>query len=225
MTDTIARLKSGKLTFETMVDMDNAMKLKRGQAVSISDVIRDTAVYTDIKKGMRAGKDELLNVFGTTELNVIVEKIVRKGEIEVTKEFRDEGLENRRKQIIDFLVKNGVDSRTGRPFTPDLIENSLKQAGIRIDNQSVDKQIKNVLESLKRIIPIKLETKKIKIKIPPEHTGRVYGLVQEYKEKEEWLSNGSLEVVLNIPVGILMDFYDKLNSITHGSAITQEMKE
>ena len=69
------------------------------------------------------------------------------------------------------------------------------------------------------------ETKKIKIKIPAEHTGRAYGLIQDYKEKEEWLSNGSLEVILNIPTGIQSDFYDKLNNITHGSALTEEIKE
>ena len=225
MADVIARLRVGKLDFETMVDLDNAMKLKKGQPVSIHDVIKDTAVYTDQKKGMKAGKAELELSFGTTELNIIVEKIVKKGEIEVTKEFRDEALENRRKQVVDFLIKNGVDSRNGRPFTPDMIQNSLKEAGVKIENQPVDKQIKNIIESLKRVIPIKLETKKIKIKIPAEHTGKVYGLLQEYKEKEEWLSNGALEVILNIPNGILMDFYDKLNSITHGTAITSEIKE
>jgi ribosome maturation protein Sdo1 len=50
-------------------------------------------------------------------------------------------------------------------------------------------------------------------------------LIQEYKEKEDWMSNGNLEVVLNIPVGMLMEFYDKLNSITHGSALTSEIRE
>ena len=225
MTDTLARLRVGKLDFETMVDLDSAMKLKKGQAVSVTDIIRDNNIYTDQKKGMKAGKAELMNAFGTTDLSVIVERIVKKGEVEVTKEFRDEAFENRRKQVVEFLVKNGVDSRNGRPFTPDMIESSIKEAGVKIENQPVDKQIKNILESLKRVIPIKLETKKIKIKIPAEHTGKVYSIIQEYKEKEEWLSNGSLEVVLNIPNGILMDFYDKLNSTTHGTAITSEIKE
>ena len=57
------------------------------------------------------------------------------------------------------------------------------------------------------------------------HTGKAYGLLAEYKEKEEWLSNGDLQITLNIPVGIQMEFYDKLNSITHGSAITEEINE
>jgi ribosome maturation protein SDO1 len=224
MTDTLARLKVGKLDFETMVDLDAAMKLKKGEG-NVTDAIRDVAVYTDQKKGMRAGRDELMLSFGTTDLNVIVEKIIKKGEIEITKEFRDEALENRKKQVIDFLSKNALDARTNRPFTPEMISNAIKQSGVKIENQPVDKQIKNILEGLKKIIPIKIETKKIKVIIPVEHTGKVYGLIQEYKEKEDWMSNGNLEVVLNIPVGMLMEFYDKLNSITHGSALTSEIRE
>ena len=225
MVDTVARLRVGKLNFETMVELDSAMKLKKGIAVSITDVIRDNFVYTDLKKGMKAGKAELELSFGTTELASIVERIVKKGELEVTQEFRDEALENRKKQVIDFLSKNAVDARTNRPFTPEMIAGAIKQAGIKIENVSVDKQIKNIIETLKKAIPIKIETKKIKIKIPAQFTGQTYGLVQEYKEKEEWLSDGSLEVILNIPVGITMDFYDRLNKITHGSALTSEIKD
>jgi len=224
MTDTIARLRSGKLIFETVVDLDNALKFKKGKLVDINSAIRDNSIYLDQKKGMRAGNAELKNVFGTTELTKIVEQIVKKGDIEVTQEFRDQTLESRRKQVIDFLVRNAIDARTNRPFTPDILEKSINEAVIKIDNQSVEKQITTIVEKLKKIIPIKIETKKIRIKIPAVHTGKVYGLLQDYKEKEEWLANGDLEVILNIPVGLQMEFYDKLNSVTHGSAITEEVK-
>ena len=225
MTDTIARLRSGKLTFETMVELNSAMKLKKGEAVNINDVIRDTAVYTDLKKGMHAGKAELENVFGTTNFPSIVEKIVKKGEVEVTQDFRDEAVEQKRKKVIDFLIRNAVDARTGRPFTPDILESALKQSGVKIENKPVEVQINGIVEKLSRIIPVKIETKKIHVKIPAQHTGKVYGLIQEYKEKEEWLGNGDLSVVLNIPIGLQMEFYDKLNSVTHGSAMTEEVKE
>jgi ribosome maturation protein SDO1 len=208
-----------------MVDLDSAMKLKKGQEVDINEVIRDTKVYADQKKGMQAGRDELENVFGTTDLPKIVEQIVKKGQIEVTQEFRDEKQEVRKKKIIDFLTKNAVDVRTNRPFTPDIIESSLKEAGVHVDNRPIEQQMPRITEDLKKVIPIKIETRRLKVKIPAQHTGRVYGLLQEYKEKEEWLGNGDLEVLLNIPVGMQMDFYDKLNSVTHGSAITEEIKE
>ena len=225
MTDTTARLRHGKMVFETMVDLDAALKLKKGGSIDIHEVVRDQAIYSDLKKGMRSSNDELENAFGTTDLYEIVERIVKKGEILVTQEFRDEALENRRKQIVDFLVRNAVDARTNRPFTPNIIESAIKQAGVKIENKAVDMQIKNVIDSLNKIIPIKIETKKLKIRIPAQHTGKSYGLFQEYKEKEEWLNDGSLEVVLNIPVGVLMDFYDRLNKITHGAALTSEIKE
>ncbi len=224
MTDTIARLRSGKLIFETVVDLDNALKLKQGKNVSVAEVIRDVAVYLDQKKGMKAGSMELKNIFGTDNFEKVVEQIVKKGELEITKEYRDAALETRKKQIVDFLAKNAIDARTGRPFPPNVLENAIRETGIKIENQPVEKQIKQVVEKLLTAIPIKFETKKIKIKTPAVYTGKVYGLLQDYKEKEEWLSNGDLEVVLNLPTGLQMDFYDKLNSITHGSAITEEIK-
>ena len=225
MTDTTARLDIGKGHFEIMVDLDAAMKLKKGDKVDISEVLRDNEVWTDLKKGLRPAKDEIENAFGTTNINVIVEKIVKKGAMKVTQEFRDEAVEQKRKQIIDFLVKNAVDTRTSNPFTPDVIESALKQSGARIDKQPIDKQMKSILEGLTKVIPIKIETKKIKAVIPAMHTGKAYGIINEYKESENWLGNGDLEVILNIPVGAQMDFYDKLNGITHGSATTSEMKE
>ena len=224
MTDIIARLRIGRLIFETVVDLESAMKLRRGEKVDINQVIRDNAIYTDQKKGMKAGHGELEQAFGTTIFDKIVENIVKKGMIEVTQDFRDEALENRKKQIIDFLIKNAMDSQSGRPFTSQIIESALKEAGIKIENKNVESQIIGIIDKLRNIIPIKVQTKRLKIDIPSNYTGKVYGLIQEYKEKEEWLSNGDLQVVLNIPVGIQMEFYDKLNGITHGSAISQEIK-
>ena len=223
MGDTIAKLRSGKLFFETMVDLDNAMKLRKGGEVSMSDVIRDNAIYTNLGKGMKAGSAELEQAFGTSEFEKVVEQIVKKGIIEVSQEFRDEALEARRKQVVDFLVRNAIDGQTGRPFTPDTLQNALKDAGVKIENKNIENQITRIVDSLKQVIPIKIETKKLKVIVPAMHTGKVYGLLTEYKEKEEWLSNGDLQITLNIPVGIQMEFYDKLNSVTHGSAITEEI--
>jgi ribosome maturation protein SDO1 len=225
MGDTIAKLRSGKLFFETMVDLDNAMKLRKGGEVSMSDVIRDNAIYTNLGKGMKAGSAELEQAFGTSEFEKVVEQIVKKGIIEVSQEFRDEALEARRKQVVDFLVRNAIDGQTGRPFTPDTLQNALKDVGVKIENKNIENQITRIVDSLKQVIPIKIETKKLKVIVPAVHTGKAYGLLTEYKEKEEWLSNGDLQITLNIPVGIQMEFYDKLNSITHGSAITEEIKE
>jgi len=46
------------------------------------------------------------------------------------------------KQVIDFLVRNAVDAKTSRPFTPDILESAIKESGVRIDNQPIEKQVK-----------------------------------------------------------------------------------
>jgi ribosome maturation protein SDO1 len=81
------------------------------------------------------------------------------------------------------------------------------------------------MEKLKTIIPIKLDTKCIKLTIPAQYTGQVYGLLKDFKESEDWLANGSLQATLNIPAGMQLDFYDKLNAITHGAVHSEELKE
>jgi len=225
MVDTIARVRSGKLIFETMVDLDAAMRLKRGEQISISDVIRDNAIYLDQKKGMRAGAPELQNVFGTADFALVVEQIVKKGAVEDNQEFREGSLEKRKKQVVDFLVRNAIDVGTRRPFLPEMLSNSIRDAGIKIEDKPVETQINDIVDKLKKVLPIKIETKKIRIKLPAMHTGRVYGFLKEYKERENWLENGDLVMVLNIPVGIQMEFYDKLNAATQGSAVTEEVRE
>ena len=72
---------------------------------------------------------------------------------------------------------------------------------------------------------IKIETKRLKIVIPAMHSGKAYSLIKEYREKEEWLNNGDLQVIVNIPAGLQLEFYDKLNGITHGSSIVEEIKQ
>jgi ribosome maturation protein SDO1 len=225
MTDTIARIKVANKPFETMVDLDEALKVRKGEG-DITAAWRDTNIYSDQKKGMTCSNSDLEEAFKTTDLHQIAERIMKKGEIQLTQEHRDEAQELKKKQIIDWLIRNGVDSRSDRPFTPDAISSAMDQAGVNVDGKKpVDQQISGITQALKSIIPIKIETKKIAITIPAAMTGKVYGLLNEYKEKEEWLNTGDLKCILNIPVGLQMEFYDKLNNVTHGSAITEEIKE
>ena len=118
-----------------------------------------------------------------------------------------------------------MDPRTGNPHTSERIKNALEQAHVNIKNIPVENQIKDILDEITKIIPISVKMKKIRVTIPAIHTGKAYGIFGSYKESEEWLSNGSLQANLNIPSGMLMAFYDKLNSVTHGSALTEEIKE
>ncbi len=220
-----AKLKVANKFFEILVDVEAAVKMRKGLPVNIQNVLAADGVFTNAKTGAKPSVADMTAAFGTTDIYVIAERIVKKGDIEIPQEFRDQEQENKRKKVVDFFVRNAVDARSGRPFTPQMIENAINQKGINIDNKPLDQQISGITEALKTILPLKIETKKLIITLPAIYTGKAYGVFNEYKEKEDWLSNGDLKVTINIPVGLQSEFYDKLNAITHGAALSEEVKE
>lgn len=223
MTQTLARIKKAGKNFEILVDLDDALKFKKGEGSSIE--AEGDKIFTDSKKGNVASNSDLSDVFGTTNVQEIIETIVKKGEIQLTQEHRDEKQEQKFKQVVNFLVTNAIDPQTKNPHTPERIKNALEQANVNITNVPIENQMKEIIAEVSKIIPIKLETRKVKITIPSIHTGKAYGVVAQYKEEEKWLDNGDLQIVVAVPSGIIIDFYDKLNSVTHGSALTEEIKE
>jgi len=223
MTNTLARIKQAGKHFEIIVDLDDALKFKKGE---ISEIVAEgDRIFTDSKKGHAASSSDLKEAFGTDNTNDIIEKIVKNGEVQLTQEHRDEEKDKKFKQVVEFLTRNSVDPQSGNPHTPERIKSALEQSNVNIKNVPIENQIKEIVEKISKIIPIKIETKKVKITIPAIHTGKVYGLVNQYKEDEKWLDDGSLEVITKIPSGIIMDFYDKLNSATQGSVLTEEIRE
>lgn len=222
MAQTTAKIRKGKNNFEILVDLDEALKIRRGEGDISSAVLTDN-IFTNLKSGEHAGKDILEVEFGTSELYSVAEKIIRSGEVVLPTEYINEQSEKKYKQIVDFLVKNAI-SPEGRPYTPDRIMTVLKEAKVNVKNKSIESQIDEIVSSIQKIIPIKIDTKRIKITVPAQHTGKSYGFLTEFRDEEEWLSNGDLVITVKIPAGMILDFYDKLNSITSGSAIAEELK-
>lgn len=225
MTNTTARIKKQGKHFEIIVDLDKALKFKKGDS-SDNDFLETDSIFADSKKGFKAPDKDLEEAFGTTDANAIAQKIVKEGEILLTQDHRDEKKEKKTRQVVDFLSSNAIDPKTGNPHTPERIKSALEQAHVNIKDAPMEDQIKEIIEKIGEILPIKIETKKIKITIPAVYTGQAYGVINQYKEKEKWLENGDLEVIVAVPSGTqLFSFYDKLNSLTHGSAITEEIKD
>lgn len=224
MTQTTARIKKQGKNFEIIVDLNKAINYKKGIS-SVVDFMEIDKVFSDSKKGQVASEADLQTCFSTLDVYEVAGKIAKEGEILVTQEFRDEEREKKVKQAVDFLIRNTVDSRTGLPHTAERIKNALNEANVNLKNVPMEEQLSDIISKISPLLPIKFEVKKIKVTIPAVQTGKAYGIINPYKQDENWLSNGDLEVILKIPSGLVMSFYDKLNSVTHGSALTEEIKE
>lgn len=222
MVNTTARIvKSGK-KFEVLVDLDEAFRVRKGEG-NINVAALGDAVFHNLKSGERCSMDDLEINFGSSVFEEVAEKIIKTGEVVKTAESMNKERDEKYKQVVDFLVRNAV-SPEGRPYTPDRIMKALKEAHVNVKNKPVEMQVEDILDQLGKLLAVKVERKKVKLLIPALHSGKAYGIVKEFMIKEDWKNNGDLEVLVEVPSGLLMDFYDRVNSATAGSVMSEEMK-
>ncbi|WP_457549414.1 ribosome assembly factor SBDS [Archaeoglobus sp.] len=223
----IARLRKGGEVFEVLVDPYLARDLKEGKEVDFEQLLAVEEVFKDAKKGERVSKEELTKVFGTADVRLIAKKIIIEGEVQITAEQRKEMLEQKRKQIVEYLRRNAVDPRTGAPHPPTRIEMALEQAKVHIDIfKPLEAQIKDIVKALKPILPMRFEEIEIAIKIPPEYTGKAISALYSFGNviKEEWQRDGSWICVMRIPAGMHGDLLDLLGKVAKGEALTKVLK-
>ncbi len=222
MAQTTARVtKSGK-HFEILVDLEEALKVKKGEG-NLSAAVLTDAIFHNLKSGEHAGTDVLENNFGTSDVMEVAEKIIKGGEVVKTTEFMNNEQEQKYKQVVDALVRSAV-SPEGRPYTPDRVMKALHEAHINVKNKPVEEQLGEIIDHLRKVLPLSIETKKVKLRIPVLYAAKSYGIVKEYIKEEAWQNNGDLDAIVEVPTAMIMDFYDKLNNMTHGSVVSEEIK-
>ncbi len=221
---TVVRFSFEGEKFEILVKPDQALDYKLGKKKDISSVLVSDEIYTDSGKGTRASTEKLLKAFKTEDSNIIAEKILQKGELNLTTDQRRKMVEEKRKRIVESIAKTYVDPRSHLPHPPLRIEQAMKDARISIDPQkNVDEQIKGIVENLRSIIPLKSENLSLEIIIPAQFASQSYSVLKSTGtlKKEEWQNNGSLKAILEIPAAARPKVIDRLGSITKGTATVE----
>lgn len=216
---TIARLTKGGERYEILVDPDSALKLKMGENISVRKVLLYDTIYRDSKKGTRASEEQLRKNFRTTDPLEIASIILKQGEIQVTSEQRRKLIEDKRRQIVDFISKNSIDPRTNAPHPPTRIENALEEIDISIDPFiDAKEQAKSIIEKLRSVLPLKIGVTSLAIRMPANFVGKGYGLIKSYGNltREEWQKDGSWVCVAEAPTGAHLELMDKLNRLCAG---------
>ena len=228
MTDvTVARFSFEGEKFEILVKPDPALDYKMGKKKDISAILVSEDIYTDSGKGTKPSTEKLLKAFKTEDQTEIVQIIMEKGDLNLTTDQRRKMIDDKRKQIIEFIVKTYVDPRTHLPHPPVRIENALKDGRVSIDPQkNVEEQVKEIVEKLRSIIALKSENLSLEIIIPAQYASQSYAVLKSVGslKKEEWQNNGSLKAILEIPAAARPNVIDRLGSITKGSASVEVMK-
>jgi len=222
---TVIRLNLDGNKFELLVKPDPALEYKLGKRTDLSSVLISDEIYSDANKGSRVGVEKLVKYFNTTDPTEISKQILSRGELSLTTEQRRKMVEEKRKQIIQHINKNFVDPKTHIPHPLTRIESALDQARLIIDPfKRPEEQIKTILDSLRKILPLKSESVRLTITIPPQFSAQSYSVLKTVGNfnGEQWLSDGSLKVIIEINAGIKGVILDRIGSVTKGSAHVTE---
>ncbi|HEV2226298.1 MAG TPA: ribosome assembly factor SBDS [Nitrososphaerales archaeon] len=207
--------------YEILVNPDSALAFKQGRNVDPSAVIAADEVYSDSRKGLRASSEKLKLHFGTDDHAKAALEVLRRGELNLTQEQRKRLTEEKRKAIIAAISKNFVDPRTLLPHPPTRIDQAMQEARVSVDPfQDSNEQMKTIVESLRPILPMKSEKIKLLVRVSAQYSGQAIGVLKNYGEilKEDWLADGTLSAIVEIPAGGQPGLLDRLGSTTRGAA-------
>lgn len=217
---TIARFTKDNEHFEVLVKPNKALDYRNGKLSSITEVLAAETIFSDANKGTRVKEEDLKKAFGTTDPLKIADAILKKGTLQLTTEQRRKMVEDKRKQIIDFISREAVDPKTNLPHPPTRIENAMEQIRYPIDPyKPVEEQARDIVKLLRPILPLKIEQISVNVRIPATYAARAYGAIKQAGalKHEEWRSDGSWNGTLEMPAGTYASFLNKLGDVTKGN--------
>lgn len=223
----VAWIEIGGQRYEILVRPDTVFRYKEGEDIDLDDVLWTDTVYKDVRKGLKAGPESLKRAFGTDDVRVIAQRILRDGEIQLTSEQRRKLIEAKRRQIITYISRNAIDPKTGKPIPEARIESAMEELRIGVDPfKDAEAQAVEIVRRLARLMPIRLARALLEVVIPPSFAPRLYRELQRLGDvkKMDWLTDGSLKAEIEIPAGAQMEFVSKLQKLTRGSAVVNVKK-
>ncbi|HJL64128.1 MAG TPA: ribosome assembly factor SBDS, partial [Candidatus Thalassarchaeaceae archaeon] len=214
----IARLEKGGNRYEILVDPELVTKWKRDrESVDFEEMLATDEVWSDVKSGDRPTEDALLNIFGTTDLQTCVEKILIDGSIQLTTVQRKKMVEEKRKQIIHSIASTATDPKTKGPHPPIRIENALDEARFSVDPfLSVERQVADAVQAIRPLIPLQFITVRLAFRVSGKDYGGVNKLLRDMIQKEEWLENGSWACIIECPGGMKSDLISRVAKRSSG---------
>ncbi len=223
---------------EALITFDVFTDAQKGVRASEQDLI-DIIVRGKINEFKERGEEppkgfdkelkEKLKDYDENQLREEASKyVVKLGVLKLPKYLRDELLEKKEKQIIAYLQKYAINPSTKAPYPPEVLKDALHKlfsgdetgrSKIHIDPlKEVNEQLKQIIDALKMILPIRLESIVAKVTVPARYTGQVYSKIEMYGtvKESDWLDDGSLVATVEVPGGQFTNLSREVNDITKG---------
>ena len=192
----------------------------REENLAISNVVQTDNIYLDIKKGNVAKETDLEKNFGTSDYEECIKVMLDKGEYSLTTEERRKKVEQRKREIISYISKNYVDTKTNIKITIDIIEETLKKIKMTIDPHiSGNKQAKDIIRKFINCYPVKKISIDGSLNIPYYLQEKMNKILSKYSDISSIYKNENICKTiydLSIAPGDFDELMNVLQKVTNG---------
>jgi len=170
----LARLEKGGKRYELLVDPTLVDAYRQDpSSVEMEDFLAMDEVFHDARAGERPTEEAIQSVFGTLDINAIVQQVLNKGSIQLTTAQRKHMVEQMRQQIIHHIHTRAVDPKTKSPHPKTRLELALDESRYSVDPfKRLEDQVNDAIKRLKPLLPFPLKRSVWHSRFQESPTGR-----------------------------------------------------
>lgn len=189
-----------KMSFEILAKVGAVQKFRDGKLGFGSVMFSDDIFVGHYAKAERAKPADLKAAFGDISNEAILQEILRKGECQFTADERKEKVEQKRREIVNYIHKYFLDPRSKTPHPVTRIENALDVLKVHPDpDLPLDRQIQDIVKHLPEVLPVKRCEIEATLVVPNALMGGAAGVISKFAQigKESYTDAGcSMEITL-----------------------------
>lgn len=146
----VVRMKKGKKRFELACYQNKVHDFKSGVEKNIDDVLQIPQVFTNVSKGQVASSEDLKGNFNTTDIDQIIQEILKKGEIQLSEKERAQQNEKLHNEILNIISAKCINPKSKKRYPPTMIDKALKELKFNFVNARSGKS--KALEAIKLLV-------------------------------------------------------------------------
>eukprot|EP01083_Nonionella_stella_P056025 147733_1 len=220
----VVRYKYKNKRFEIACYKNKVISYRRGVEKDLSEVLQTETIFKNVQRGIEAPAKDLKQAFKTTNETEICKKILEKGQLQVSKKERKDGLEAKFKEIATIICNKCVNKETKKPFPVSVIENAMKElhCNIKMNKSSKVQAIELITVLKENNMTIERAQMKLKIDIPKNIGKKIKGDLQGLVVSiEKELFGMKYQLTVYIDPGNYRKICDLVNKTTKGHGSVQ----
>ena len=161
----------------------------------LDEVLQSRNVFSNVSKGELAKTDKITRAFGSVDIQVVLEEILSRGDLQVGEKERELALSKMRREVALSLAGMSVNPTNNMPYPVTMLEKAMKDVHFKPDpRKAAKKQAKALLSVLAEKMP--LVRAKMRLKISGGTEMALEAMQEELEWEEESRGEGERMILL-----------------------------